>query len=165
MPRPAVNRPPDTRTTEEICLARSRGFARQLTLTTVEIRRMRLVHAAAAASAMSGSRLSYTRRSMTPTDSKPACSAWAAKDPICAMSAPGTAAGSPIPILMVPIIPNSRPPVLNETDTRLHPAVAAGEEANPTIAGGDRDAQGGPGRPATEVTPSRAPEQTGEDKF
>jgi hypothetical protein len=58
MPRPAVNRPPDTRTTEEICLARSRGFARQLTLTTVEIRRMRLVHAAAAASAMSGSRLS-----------------------------------------------------------------------------------------------------------
>jgi len=36
---------------------------------------------------------------------------------------------------------------LNETDTRLRPAVAAGEEADPTIAGGDRDAQGNAGRP------------------
>jgi hypothetical protein len=34
------------------------GLARQLTLTTVEISRMRLVYAAAAASATSGSRLS-----------------------------------------------------------------------------------------------------------
>ena len=146
MPRPAVNRPPDTRTTEEICLARSRGFARQLTLTTVEIRPMRLVHAAAAASAMSGSRLSYTRRSMTPTDSKPACSAWAAKDPICAMPAPGTAAGSPIPILMVPIIANSRPPVLNETDASL-PREEAGLTIVPQIATPGRRRTGGPPRP------------------
>jgi hypothetical protein len=91
-------------------------LARQLALTTVEIRAMRLVRAAAAASATSGSRLSYTRRSITPTDSKPACSAWAAKDPICAMSAPGTAAGSPIPILMAPIFGDSLRRVLNETD-------------------------------------------------
>lgn len=55
MPRPAVNRPADTRTTEESCLASKRGLARQLTLTTVEIRPMRLVRAAGAASAMSGS--------------------------------------------------------------------------------------------------------------
>src|SRR5690349_17105247 len=116
MPRPAVNLSPDTRTTEEICLASRRGLARQLTLTTVEIRSMRLVRAAAAASAMSGSRLSYTRRSITPTDSKPACSAWATKDFICAISAPGTAAGSLIPILMVPIFGDSLRRVSNETD-------------------------------------------------
>src|SRR5438876_158859 len=96
---------------------------------------------------------------MTPTDSKPACSAWAAKDPICAMSAPGTAAGSPIPILMVPIIANSRPPVLNETDASL-----ARDEADPTIVPQIATPGVAPdGRPteAAEVTHPRLPTRRG----
>jgi hypothetical protein len=49
--------------------------------------------------------------------SPPSATDGRAKDPMCAMSASGTAAGSPIPILMVPIAGNSFRPVLNETDT------------------------------------------------
>ncbi|MFD4769439.1 hypothetical protein [Streptomyces niveus] len=59
---------------------------------------IRSVRAAAAASATSGSRLSYTSRSITPSESNPRSSLSAAQRPTDEWSAPGTAAGSPIPI-------------------------------------------------------------------
>jgi hypothetical protein len=57
-PRPAVSRPPDSRSTEPICLASRTGLARQPTFSTVVSSSTCSVTAAAAAMAVSGSTLS-----------------------------------------------------------------------------------------------------------
>src|SRR5262245_9776423 len=106
MARPRVSRPPDSRSREAACLARS-TVLRSGPITTMVTSRTRAVTAAAADRAANGSTLRYTMRSRTPRLANGPSSARRAHSSRVRPSAPGVVVGSPTPTSM--LAPPRRP--------------------------------------------------------
>src|SRR5262245_27052947 len=106
MARPRVSRPPDSRSREAACLARS-TVLRSGPITTMVTSRTRAVTAAAADRAANGSTLRYTMRSRTPRLANGPSSARRADASRGRPSVPGVVVGSPTPTSM--LAPPRRP--------------------------------------------------------
>src|SRR4029453_14552458 len=108
MASPRVSRPADSRSREAACLA-SRAVLRSGPITTMVTSRARLVTAAAADRAASGSTLRYRIRSSTPRLANGPASARLAHASRPGPSAPGVVVGSPTPTSMLAPPDGGRP--------------------------------------------------------